>query len=68
MIYPWIWRRLPGPWLVRLLLAAAMVASVFAICAWLLFPQVAERLEDGGGAVTDSAARVCEGMCEAKQG
>jgi hypothetical protein len=57
VIYPWIWRRLPGPWPVRALLAAAMVVAVFAICTQLVFPQVAERLEDGGGAVTDSAAR-----------
>jgi hypothetical protein len=53
--YPWLWRRLPGPWSVRVLLVVAVVVAVFAICAQLVFPQVAERLEDGGGAVNDSA-------------
>jgi len=56
MIYPWVWRRLPGPWPVRVALAAALVAAGFALCAQFVFPQLAARLEDGGGAVTDSTA------------
>lgn len=36
MIYPWIWRHLPGPWFVKLVLALALLAFI----VWLLFTYV----------------------------
>ncbi len=40
-MYPWIWRHLPGPTPVRLLLAVALVAAVVVVCFGWVFPQVA---------------------------
>ncbi len=51
VIYPWIWRRLPGPRAVRALLALVLVAGVLAGCALWLFPAVAALLDGGGGVV-----------------
>lgn len=41
-MYGWIWRRLPGPTPVRLVLSAALVALV----VWLLFSTVFPWAED----------------------
>jgi hypothetical protein len=51
-VYAWIWRHLPGPLAVRLLLAVLLVAIV----VWLLFAYVYPWLEPlspfgGSGAV-----------------
>ncbi len=40
-MYGWLWRHLPGPLVVRVLLAAALVAAVLAACFVWLFPAVA---------------------------
>jgi hypothetical protein len=40
-VYPWIWRQLPGPVPVRLLVALALVAVIVLACFTWLFPAVA---------------------------
>ncbi len=40
-MYGWIWRHLPGPWLVRLLIALVLVLAVVAVCFLWVFPAVA---------------------------
>jgi hypothetical protein len=40
-MYEWIWRHLPGPLLVRVLIALVMVLAVVAVCFVWVFPAVA---------------------------
>ena len=40
-MYGWIWRHLPGPLLVRLLIAFVAVLAVVAVCFVWVFPAVA---------------------------
>jgi hypothetical protein len=37
-VYAWIWRHLPGPLSVRLVLSAALVAGVVALLFTVVFP------------------------------
>ena len=39
-MYVWIWRHLPGPLLVRLLLALVLVGAVSALLFYVVFPAV----------------------------
>lgn len=39
-MYALIWRALPGPWPVKLLLALLLVLAVVAVLFLLVFPQV----------------------------
>ena len=43
-MYGWIWRHLPGPLLVRLVLALVLVAAVVALLMLVVFPAVEPRL------------------------
>ncbi|MDQ1666486.1 MAG: hypothetical protein QOH75_2517 [Actinomycetota bacterium] len=43
-MYGWIWRMLPGPLPVRLLLAAVLVAAVVALLFTRVFPWAEESL------------------------
>lgn len=43
-MYAWLWRQLPGPFPVRLLLATVLAAGVVAACFLWVFPAVAEIL------------------------
>lgn len=43
-MYGWIWRNLPGPFAVRLLLALVLVAAVVAVCFQWVFPAIAPYL------------------------
>lgn len=40
-MYAWLWRHLPGPVPVRVLLAAVLVLAVLAVCFTWVFPAVA---------------------------
>jgi len=51
VIYAWIWSHLPGPLVVQVLLALALVACVLAICVLWLFPAVAAMIDGSGGVV-----------------
>lgn len=37
-MYGWIWRHLPGPFAVRLVLSLAMVTGVVALLMFVVFP------------------------------
>lgn len=39
-MYPWIWRHLPGPLAVRLLLVLVVLAAVVALLFLVVFPAV----------------------------
>ncbi|UJP41877.1 hypothetical protein [Cellulomonas palmilytica] len=41
MMYGWLWRHLPGPAVVRVLLLAVLAAAVLAACFQWVFPAVA---------------------------
>ncbi len=43
-MYGWIWRRLPGPTVVRLALAVLLVGTVVALLFLVVFPAVAGLL------------------------
>ena len=43
-MYVWIWRRLPGPLVLRMLTVLLMVAAVSAILLFLVFPWAEPRL------------------------
>jgi hypothetical protein len=43
-MYGTVWRRLPGPWPVKMLLALLLVVAVVAICFLWLFPAIATHL------------------------
>ena len=39
-MYGALWRVLPGPWWVRLLILLALVAAILAICVYWVFPWI----------------------------
>jgi hypothetical protein len=39
-VYPWLWRHLPGPLVVRLLTALVLLAGVVALLFLVVFPLV----------------------------
>ncbi|WP_174257841.1 hypothetical protein [Phytoactinopolyspora alkaliphila] len=44
-MYAWVWRHLPGPWPVRLVIFLILLAAiVYALFIWV-FPWVEETLE-----------------------
>jgi hypothetical protein len=43
-MYTWIWRHLPGPLLVRVLLALLLVAAVVALLLLVVFPWIEPQL------------------------
>jgi hypothetical protein len=43
-MYAWLWRALPGPLPVRLLMAMLLVAVAVALCFTVLFPWLAVQL------------------------
>jgi hypothetical protein len=43
-MYPWIWRRLPGPWPAKLLGLLALLIGVLALLFLVVFPAVGPAL------------------------
>ena len=43
-MYGWIWRQLPGPVLVRLVLVLALVLAVVAVLFLWVFPAIAPHM------------------------
>lgn len=43
-MYGLLWRLLPGPWLVKALLALILVVIVVAVCFLWLFPAIAPHM------------------------
>ena len=57
MLYAAIWRALPGPLVVRVLLAAVLVLLVVAFCFLWLFPRIAPLMPFNGNTVDPTALR-----------
>lgn len=55
MIYGAIWRALPGPRPVKVLLALALVAAVVAFCFLWLFPRIAPLMPFNENTVASGA-------------
>ncbi len=51
-MYGWIWHHLPGPTLLRLLLAAVLLAAVVAALFTWVFPHLAPYVPFNDGTVT----------------
>lgn len=47
-MYGWIWRTLPGPWPVRLLLVLILLAGVLAALFYWVFPWVEDTFDITG--------------------
>ncbi len=43
-MYGWIWRLLPGPVWLRVLISLALVAGVVAVCFTWVFPAIAPHM------------------------
>ena len=43
-MYGWLWRHLPGPWVVRVLILAVAALAVLAVCFALVFPALAPHM------------------------
>ena len=56
MIYPAIWRALPGPVAVRALLAVVLVLLVVVVCFLWVFPRIAPLMPFNDNTVDASAA------------
>jgi hypothetical protein len=58
MVYAAIWRALPGPLVVRILLATVLALLVVAACFLWLFPRVAPLMPFNDNTVDPTAVRV----------
>ena len=52
-MYVWIWRHLPGPLVLRILLAAMLLASVILLLLFVIFPWVEPQLPWNDVTVSD---------------
>lgn len=43
-MYAWLWRRLPGPVAVRVLIAVALAVAVLAACFVWVYPAIAPHM------------------------
>lgn len=43
-MYGWLWRALPGPWPVKLLIAIALAIAVFFLLMEVVFPAISPLL------------------------
>jgi hypothetical protein len=57
-MYGWIWRHLPGPWPVRLVLSAIGLALVVVLLFAYVFPWLEPRLPFNGVSVQQGAGQV----------
>ncbi|HET8970821.1 MAG TPA: hypothetical protein VFN19_07170 [Candidatus Nanopelagicales bacterium] len=60
-MYGWLWRRLPGPWPVKVIWSAVAATAVVVLLFTTVFPWLEPRLpfsnvtvEDGGGTTPDA--------------
>jgi hypothetical protein len=57
MLYAAIWRALPGPLVVRILLATVLVLVVVAVCFLWIFPRIAPLMPFNDNTVDPTALR-----------
>ncbi len=60
MLYAAIWRALPGPLAVRILLAAVLVLAVVVVCFLWIFPRIAPLMPFNDNTVDPSAGVVAQ--------
>lgn len=46
MFYPWLWRKLPGPKPMKIVLAGFLIALVLSILWFVIFPNVQPFFSD----------------------
>ncbi len=63
MLYAAIWRALPGPLVVRVLLALVLLAAVVAFCFLWLFPRIAPSMPFNDNTVDGAWAPVHVTVC-----
>ena len=63
MLYAAIWRALPGPLVVRVLLALALLAAVVAFCFLWLFPRIAPSMPFNDNTVDGASAAAHVTVC-----
>ena len=56
-MYRWLWRHLPGPTPVRILIACALAIAVFFLLMEVVFPAMEPRLPYSDVSVGSQAAR-----------
>jgi hypothetical protein len=64
MLYAAIWRALPGPLVVRILLAAFLVLLVVAVCFLWLFPRIAPLMPVNDNTVDPTASRAASQLVQ----
>ena len=52
-MYGWLWRHLPGPMPVRVVLAAVLVAAVLAVCFLWVYPAISPYMPFNSTTVGD---------------
>lgn len=57
MLYAALWRRLPGPLLVRLLTVVVLAGAFVAFCFLWLFPRIAPLMPFNDNTIGEEAAR-----------
>ena len=67
MLYAAIWRALPGPLVVRVLLAAVLVLLVVAFCFLWLFPRIAPLMPFNENTVDPTALRAPNHLVRAQE-
>jgi hypothetical protein len=50
-VYSWMWRHLPGPLAVRLVITTIAITAIVAVLFIWVFPSIADRLPINDGAV-----------------
>ncbi len=53
-MYAWLWRILPGPMWLKIVLCLLLVVAVVAVCFTWVFPAVAPHLPFNDGTVSGS--------------
>lgn len=43
-MYGWLWSHLPGPLIVRIILAVVLIGAVVAVCFQFVFPAIAPHM------------------------
>ena len=63
MLYAAIWRALPGPLVVRVLLALVLLAAVVAFCFLWVFPRIAPSMPFNDNPVDGASAAAHVTVC-----
>ncbi|MYM18583.1 hypothetical protein GSY69_00955 [Brevibacterium sp. 5221] len=56
-VYGFIWRNLPGPWFVRLLICLILIAAVCYLLLQFVFPVIAPYMPFNGATVDEGGGQ-----------